>query len=98
LYPQVVFAYLIRVFDYVTDVVSSGAGLVAPLRRIDCAMVPKETNATSASAAKLDDLNVLYQQVRLVNYIYELKTQSSMEKSAGLTCNNPDYIKFATFK
>jgi len=63
----VVFAYLIRVFDYVTDVVSSGAGLVAPLRRIECTLVPKETNATSASAAKLDDLNVLYQQVRMVN-------------------------------
>jgi hypothetical protein len=61
---QVVFAFLIRVFDYLTDVVSSGEGLVAPLRRIECTLVPKGTNSTSASSAKLDDLNVLYRQVR----------------------------------
>jgi len=65
---QVVFAFVTRVFDFLTDVVSSGAGLVAPLRRVDCSNLLKENSSAPGTSNKNDDLNVLYQQVRLCFY------------------------------
>jgi hypothetical protein len=63
---QVVFAFVTRVFDFLTDVVSSGAGLVAPLRRVDCSNLPKDNSSAPGTSPKIDDLNVLYQQVHLL--------------------------------
>jgi len=55
-----------RVFDYLTDVLSSGQGLISTMRRTDCANKPVTNPDTGqpVTSAKMDDINALYQQVR----------------------------------
>jgi hypothetical protein len=81
---QVVFAFVTRVFDFLTDVVLSGAGLVAPMRRVDCSNLAKENSSAPGTSNKNDDLQVLYQQVRLPLY-FTLRLQHMCAQAAKLT-------------